>query len=81
MTSSDHCSLFGLGVANCSVSIAARTRLLSLSHSPILCMYVTCGRARRKTTCIFCFIFCSVPDLKKFVRTDESSEDTGELVT
>ena len=57
-------------------------------------VYVTCGRAGRKTTCIYCVIFCSVPDLGKFVRTDESSEDgaantatdgsggdTGELVT
>ena len=87
LTNSDHCSLCGLEVANCSVSIAARTRLLTLSHSSILCMYVTCGRAGHKTTCIYCFIFCSVPDLGKFVRTIESSEDdgsgryTGELVT
>ena len=92
MTNSDHCSLCGLGVANCSVSIAARTRLLTLSHSSILCMYVTCGRAGHKTTCIYCFIFCSVPDLMKFVSTNESSDAadtgtdgsggyTGELVT
>ena len=87
MTNSDHCSLCGLEVANCSVSIAARTRLLTLSHSSILCMYVTCGRAGHKTTCIYCFTFCSVPDLGKFVRTIESSKDdgsgryTGELVT